>query len=202
MLPRIEALKKASEQKKIEADLVEPVWEDEYDINQTLMDLESGEKYSALPVISALPNMPVLDDVTEINKSILLIKALQKCKKQEAISTIQIPTFEDENEINALLFTLDVLTPISNQNKIDSIAIPEFKDETELSKILEVIQFENENIKHIEKTISGLVFKKTENEKAKAELDKKIEEYYKETGSICPTCKQSVSFTIFKEHLL
>ena len=118
------------------------------------------------------------------------------------IKSLINPTFHDNNEINMIINGLSAVQKLSKMNAIESIVMPDIEDEDLINQLLFDLDSDLVAITEItEKLNQAQELQKTV-ETAKQDLDFRIAEYHKSVGNICPTCKQKVSFEIYKEHIL
>lgn len=202
MIPKIEQLKKLQSIPPVMGSVIVPQFEDEDEINNILWQLDFGSKYSEIKQIKPMIAAPQLEDLTEINRFIKTIASLDKLKDIEKVNTLPIPSFEDEETINIIVFAIDQHQKYNEISKVETLPMLELEDETVINDILFRMDDETKNIEDTQKKIAILKKKQENLEQRRQELDARIHEEYEKSGTVCPTCKQQVSFETYKEHLV
>lgn len=201
-LPEFQQLQKLKEIESIKDSIKIPQFKDEDNINNLLVELKTGADYSNISKIDSLPALPKLKDETKIKQLVHLLGSLGKSQNIKQVSKLDIPQFQDEDAINELVYILDQHHQYQKIEKISSLPVLELQDEDKINDILFILDEERKTIEIIQEQILKHQEKMKSIELKKKALEQKIHDEYEKSGNVCPTCKQQVSFELYKEHLL
>lgn len=201
-LPQFEIMNKLQSIEPIHSTIEQPEFQNEEFINEILWNIKLGSAYSNISMINSLEKAPVFKDENKINQLVKVIGNLKRSSEINSIEKIEIPEFQDEENINEIVYKLDLHQQYQNIEKISTINPLKLDDEDAINNLLFIFDEETKAIANIQKQIAIAQKALQENEEKRKILEQKIHEEYESSGNICPTCKQQVSFEIYKEHLL